>query len=213
MKASHVSRDVSISSRPIDPNLCIRCTPPSVSRFCSRAERTASGKVCRRASLTHASPLASAAATVMPAARCALRCELSVTPWSTVAPRMNAWSRSSTLEERNVAASASVRATISVDVPITSACSRAATRRSQCSCAGTRTLPPMCPHFLVPGAWSSKWIPAAPASIIIFVNFITAVRPPCPVSPSATMGVRKSGRGSSSVPDATAACHALRSWN
>ena len=26
-----------------------------------------------------------------------------------------------------------------------------------------RTLPPMWPHFLVPGAWSSKWMPAAPA--------------------------------------------------
>ena len=38
------------------------------------------------------------------------------------------------------------------------------------------------------GAWSSKWMPAAPASIIILVSFITAVRPPCPVSPSATIG-------------------------
>ena len=46
------------------------------------------------------------------------------------------------------------------------------------------------PHFLVPGAWSSKWMPAAPASMNILVSFMTAVRPPWPVSPSATIGVR-----------------------
>lgn len=35
----------------------------------------------------------------------------------------------------------------------------------------------MCPHFLVPAAWSSMCTPAAPASTIILVNFITAVKP------------------------------------
>jgi hypothetical protein len=35
----------------------------------------------------------------------------------------------------------------------------------------------MCPHFLVPGFWSSKWMPAAPRSMNSLVSFITAVVP------------------------------------
>ena len=45
----------------------------------------------------------------------------------------------------------SVRAMMSVDEPMTSHWRRAALRRSACSRIGTRTLPPMWPHFLVPG--------------------------------------------------------------
>ena len=50
--------------------------------------------------------------------------------------------------------------------------------------------PAMCPHFFVPGAWSSIWIPAAPFSMKSLVSFITAVKPPCPVSASAMIGRR-----------------------
>lgn len=75
-------------------------------------------------------------------------------------------------------------------IPIMSACARMATRRLMCSLMGTRTLPAMCPHFLVPGAWSSMWMPAAPFSMNSFVSFMTAVRPPWPVSASAMMGRR-----------------------
>ena len=37
---------------------------------------------------------------------------------------------------------------------------------------------------------TARGVAPAPASTIIFVSFITAVSPPCPVSPSATIGVR-----------------------
>jgi len=128
---------------------------------------------------------------------------------------MNAWSRASTFDWRKVAASESVRATSTVLAPRMSHCRRAAMSRSQCSCIGTSTLPPMCPHFFVPCAWSSKCTPAAPRSTIIFVSFITAVSPPWPVSPSAMMGVRKSGRAACSAspaPPRTSASHVRRSW-
>mmetsp|Transcript_20177 Transcript_20177/g.64461 ORF Transcript_20177/g.64461 Transcript_20177/m.64461 type:complete len:238 (+) Transcript_20177:722-1435(+) len=129
----------------------------------------------------------------------------------TVAPTMKAWSRGSMLDEMKVAASASVRAMMRVGVPRMSACSRAALSRSACSCVGTSTLPPMWPHFLVPGDWSSKWIPAAPASTNILVSFMTAVRPPWPVSPSATMGVIMSG--TCGLADSRhSSSHSLRSW-
>ena len=42
-------------------------------------------------------------------------------------------------------------------------------------------MPPMWPHFLAPWRWSSKWIPAAPASTMAFVSLITAVIPPAKV--------------------------------
>lgn len=71
-----------------------------------------------------------------------------------------------------------------------SAWARMATRRLMCSLMGTSTLPAMWPHFLVPGAWSSMWMPAAPFSMKSLVSFMTAVRPPWPVSASATMGRR-----------------------
>lgn len=37
-----------------------------------------------------------------------------------------------------------------------SACSLAATSLSQCSCIETNTLPPMCPHFFVPGCMDAQ---------------------------------------------------------
>ena len=45
----------------------------------------------------------------------------------------------------------SVRAMMRVDEPMTSHWRRAALRRSACSRIGTKTLPPMWPHFFVPG--------------------------------------------------------------
>mmetsp|Transcript_28889 Transcript_28889/g.49351 ORF Transcript_28889/g.49351 Transcript_28889/m.49351 type:complete len:208 (+) Transcript_28889:1034-1657(+) len=185
----------------------------------ARASRTRSGNVLALTPSNHSASVASSSAIAADSealrllARAASSASLSLRRGLTVAPRMKAWSRGSMLLVRNVAASASVRAITRVEVPRMSACSRAATSRSTCSCAGTRTLPAMCPHFLVPGAWSSKWMPAAPDWIIIFVSFITAVRPPWPVSPSATIGHRKSGRASLCVPLRTAASHDLRSWN
>ena len=68
------------------------------------------------------------------------------------------------------AASASVRATISVGTPDTSAASRAATRLRIAHEVGSSTLPPMCPHFFSDASWSSRCTPAAPASIIAFVS-------------------------------------------
>lgn len=124
---------------------------------------------------------------------------------------MNPWSRSSMLVVSSVAASESVLATTRFSTPITSYCSRIATNlrrnaryerinvlqrrrtkarrrtnRLMCSAIGTNTFPAMCPHFFVPGAWSSMWIPAAPASTNNFVNFIVAVSPPCLFQPQAT---------------------------
>lgn len=90
----------------------------------------------------------------------------------------------------SVAASESVRATSTSSAAMMSACARHATSRLTCSRTGTITLPPMCPHFFVPGAWSSTWMPAAPRSMKSLVSFIVAVKPPWPVSASATMGRR-----------------------
>ena len=42
---------------------------------------------------------------------------------------------------------ASVRATTRIGTPLTSAASRAAISALTCCAVGTRTLPPMCPHF------------------------------------------------------------------
>jgi hypothetical protein len=64
------------------------------------------------------------------------------------------------------------------DSPMMSAWARIATSRLMCSLMGTSTLPAMCPHFFVPGAWSSMWMPAAPFSTKSFVSFMIAVRPP-----------------------------------
>mmetsp|Transcript_9999 Transcript_9999/g.33960 ORF Transcript_9999/g.33960 Transcript_9999/m.33960 type:complete len:235 (-) Transcript_9999:486-1190(-) len=193
---------------------------PSASPRAAMASRTASGKVLSLAASIQPLESASMSALLRPAARAARSTPLSVSllskgvperGWGLVAPRMKGWSRGSMLDARRLAASASVRATTRVEVPIMSHWSRAATRRSACSCAGTSTLPPMWPHFLVPWAWSSKCTPAAPRSTNIFMSFIVAVMPPWPVSPSATIGVRKSGR-SSGVPLRTAASQVRRSW-
>ena len=35
---------------------------------------------------------------------------------------------------------------------------------------GTSTLPPKWPHFFSEASWSSKWTPAAPASIMAFIS-------------------------------------------
>jgi hypothetical protein len=87
-----------------------------------------------------------------------------------------------------VAASASVRATITDGTSRTSEASRAAMSVRTCCCVGTRTLPPMCPHFFSLASWSSKWTPAAPASIIAFMSSKACSGPPNPASASATMG-------------------------
>ena len=44
--------------------------------------------------------------------------------------------------------------------------------------------------LLAPGFWSSMWMPAAPFSMDFSPSFIVAVKPPWPVSASATIGLR-----------------------
>ena len=64
---------------------------------------------------------------------------------------------------------------------------RAADRvRRNCD-VGTNTLPPMWPHFFSAASWSSKWTPAAPASIMPFINSKPWIGPPKPASASATI--------------------------
>ena len=53
---------------------------------------------------------------------------------------------------------------------------------------GTSTLPPRWPHFFSEASWSSKWTPAAPASIIAFISSKALSGPPKPASASATIG-------------------------
>ena len=91
-------------------------------------------------------------------------------PSAVRSPVRNSWSRSSASEISMSAASASVRATISVGTPQTSAASRAATRLRIAHEVGSSTLPPMCPHFFSDASWSSRCTPAAPASIIALVE-------------------------------------------
>ena len=83
---------------------------------------------------------------------------------------MKGWSFGSMSEVIRSAASASVRATIRVGTPITSAARRAAISFCTASWVGTSTLPPMWPHFFTEASWSSKCTPAAPASIIDFIS-------------------------------------------
>ena len=101
-------------------------------------------------------------------------------------------SLSSTSEVTRSAASASVRASRIVGTPMQSAASRAAISFSTASRVGTSTLPPMWPHFLTDASWSSKWTPAAPASIIAFMSSNAFSTPPKPASASATIGAKKS---------------------
>ncbi len=89
------------------------------------------------------------------------------------------------------ALSASVRATSRVGTPITSAASRAAMRVRTNWPVGTSTLPPMWPHFFSLASWSSKWTPAAPASIIAFISSKALSGPPKPASASATIGANQ----------------------
>ena len=100
-------------------------------------------------------------------------------------------SRSSTSEVMSFAASASVRAMTRVETPITSAASRAATRLRMCAEVGMSTLPPMWPHFFSEASWSSKWTPAAPASMNAFMISKALSGPPKPASASATMGANQ----------------------
>ncbi len=104
----------------------------------------------------------------------------------------NGLSFSSTSLVSRSAASASVRASTIVGVPITSAAKRAATSFWIASCVGTSTLPPMWPHFLTEASWSSKCTPAAPARIIAFISSNAFSTPPKPASASATIGAKKS---------------------
>ena len=83
------------------------------------------------------------------------------------------------------ALSASVRATISVGAPMTSAASRAAIRLRSCAWVGISTLPPRWPHFFSEASWSSKWTPAAPASMKAFMISKLFSGPPKPASASA----------------------------
>ena len=50
----------------------------------------------------------------------------------------------------------------------------------------------MCPHFFSEATWSSKWTPAAPASIIAFMSSKALSGPPKPASASATIGTNQS---------------------
>ncbi|MNR50210.1 hypothetical protein D3C85_1696970 [compost metagenome] len=88
------------------------------------------------------------------------------------------------------AASASVRATTIVGVPITSAAKRAAINLLIASCVGTNTFPPKWPHFLAELNWSSKCTPAAPDSIMDFISSKAFRFPPKPASASATIGTK-----------------------
>ena len=75
-------------------------------------------------------------------------------------------------------------------MPITSAARRAAVSLAFASRVGTSTLPPMWPHFFTDASWSSKWTPAAPASIIDFISSNALSTPPKPASASATIGAK-----------------------
>ena len=88
----------------------------------------------------------------------------------------------------SVAECASVRAITMVSVRAMSAASRAALSVRMKLPVGTSTLPPRCPHFFSDASWSSKWTPAAPASIIAFISSKALSGPPKPASASATIG-------------------------
>ncbi len=49
----------------------------------------------------------------------------------------------------------------------------------------------MWPHFFSLASWSSKWTPAAPASIIAFISSKALSGPPKPASASARMGANQ----------------------
>ena len=103
-------------------------------------------------------------------------------------PVRNSASAGSASLVTSFALSASVRAIRTVGTPHTSAASRAAFRVRTNWLVGTRTLPPRWPHFFSDASWSSKWTPAAPASIIAFISSKALSAPPKPASASATIG-------------------------
>ena len=113
-------------------------------------------------------------------------------PSAVRSPVMNSRSRSSTSAVISLALSASVRASTKVGVPQTSAASRAAIRLRSWAAVGISTLPPMWPHFFSDASWSSKWTPAAPASIYAFMISKQFSGPPKPASASATIGTNQS---------------------
>jgi hypothetical protein len=80
---------------------------------------------------------------------------------------------------------------MTVGTPITSAASRAEMRFLTACAVGSKTLPPMCPHFFSDASWSSKWMPPAPDSIMPFVSSKTFKAPPKPASASATIGANQ----------------------
>ena len=63
--------------------------------------------------------------------------------------------------------------------------------RTNCA-VGTSTLPPRWPHFFSDESWSSKWTPAAPASMNAFISSKALSGPPKPASASATIGASQS---------------------
>ena len=113
-------------------------------------------------------------------------------PSAVRSPVRNSRSRSSTSLVMSVAPSASVRATTIVGTSMTSAARRAAISVRMCCCVGMSTLPPMWPHFFSDDSWSSQCTPAAPASIIDFINSNALSGPPKPASASATIGTIQS---------------------
>ncbi len=81
-----------------------------------------------------------------------------------------------------------MRATSTVGTSRTSAASRAETSVRMNWLVGTSTLPPRWPHFFSDESWSSKWTPAAPASMNAFMSSNALSGPPKPASASATIG-------------------------
>jgi hypothetical protein len=122
---------------------------------------------------------------------------------------MNCRSRSSTSVVMSVAACASVRATMTLGTPATSAASRAALSVRTCCPVGISTLPPRWPHFFSAASWSSQCTPAAPAAIIAVISSYALSTPPNPASASATIGASQSC--GASVPSAVLICAARSS--
>ena len=78
---------------------------------------------------------------------------------------------------------------ITSGTPRVSAASLAEVNVRICWLVGTKTFPPMCPHFFSAASWSSKWTAATPASINFLVSSNTFNAPPNPASPSAIIGI------------------------
>src|SRR5256712_5249591 len=107
-------------------------------------------------------------------------------------PERNGRSRASASLVISRALFASVLAPTIVGTPITSAPSRAATGFTMNSLVGTTTFPPRCPHFFAAASWSSKWTPAAPASIIPFISSNACRGPPNPGCACSTIAANQS---------------------